>query len=229
MKIHAPDRTYTGQSRYGETVVNFEDGVADFEGDLPTAVRQYMVGAGYTFGSKKPEPAVTNTATPPDPRDLTLQQLGTPLRDAAVDPREGDFLPPTNAGKAGQEGNPHGPNVVAPGIHAVQGPGPIVPGPVGRFEEGEDGTRVVISDTDEQQQRETTAAERVFVAREDVGTVTADLGAQVGQPAPTAPEDEPAAELKGAALDEALEDAGLPKSGTADEKRQRLAEHRGQA
>lgn len=31
--------------------------------------------------------------------------------------------------------------------------------------------------------------------------------------------------LKGAALDAALEDAGLPKSGTADEKRARLAEH----
>lgn len=38
-------------------------------------------------------------------------------------------------------------------------------------------------------------------------------------PAPS-PED-----LKGAALDEALEAAGLPKSGTADEKRARLAEH----
>lgn len=32
-------------------------------------------------------------------------------------------------------------------------------------------------------------------------------------------------ELKGAALDQALEDAGLSKSGSADEKRARLAEH----
>lgn len=32
-------------------------------------------------------------------------------------------------------------------------------------------------------------------------------------------------ELKGEALDAALEDAGLPKSGSADEKRARLAEH----
>jgi hypothetical protein len=31
--------------------------------------------------------------------------------------------------------------------------------------------------------------------------------------------------LKGAALDVALEDAGLPKTGSADEKRARLAEH----
>lgn len=32
-------------------------------------------------------------------------------------------------------------------------------------------------------------------------------------------------ELKGAALDAALDAAGLPKTGTADEKRARLAEH----
>lgn len=32
-------------------------------------------------------------------------------------------------------------------------------------------------------------------------------------------------ELRGAALDAALRDAGLPTSGTADEKRQRLADH----
>lgn len=32
-------------------------------------------------------------------------------------------------------------------------------------------------------------------------------------------------DLKGAALDEALDSAGLPKSGTADEKRARYAEH----
>lgn len=40
-------------------------------------------------------------------------QVGTPLRDAAVDPRPGDFLPPTNAGEPGPEGNPHGPSVVS--------------------------------------------------------------------------------------------------------------------
>jgi hypothetical protein len=34
-----------------------------------------------------------------------------------------------------------------------------------------------------------------------------------------------AEELKGKALDEALESAGLSKSGTADEKRERLADH----
>ena len=41
--------------------------------------------------------------------------------------------------------------------------------------------------------------------------------------------EEAAAELRGAALDEALEQAGLPKTGTADEKRARLAERRANA
>jgi hypothetical protein len=36
-------------------------------------------------------------------------RLGTPIRDAAVDPRPGDYLAPVNAGKA----NPHGPAVVS--------------------------------------------------------------------------------------------------------------------
>ncbi len=66
----------------------------------------------------------------PDPREVGengdgVEVVGTRLRDAAVDPRPGDFLPPTNAGQA----NPHGPKVVAPGIHATP-PAPIVPGPV---------------------------------------------------------------------------------------------------
>ena len=39
----------------------------------------------------------------------------------------------------------------------------------------------------------------------------------------------PVEDLKGAELDEALETAGLTKSGTADEKRARLAEHRATA
>jgi len=43
-------------------------------------------------------------------------QIGAPLRDAAVDPQPGDYLPPVNAGLPGPDGDPHGPNVVAPGI-----------------------------------------------------------------------------------------------------------------
>jgi hypothetical protein len=44
------------------------------------------------------------------------------------------------------------------------------------------------------------------------------------EPEPILSEDEALA-LKGAALDEAIDKAGLPKSGTADEKRARLAEY----
>lgn len=40
-------------------------------------------------------------------------QIGTPLRDAAVDPQPGDHLAPVNAGFPGSDGNPHGPNVVS--------------------------------------------------------------------------------------------------------------------
>ena len=65
-----------------------------------------------------------------DPRNLTTVQHGTPLRDAAVDPLPTDYLPPLNAGKEGEEGNPHGPNVIAPEIHASQGTRPVRPGVV---------------------------------------------------------------------------------------------------
>ena len=61
-----------------------------------------------------------------DARDVAEPiNLGSPLRDAAVDPKPWDYLPPTNAGEA----DPHGPLVVAPGIHGV-GPKPIRGGEV---------------------------------------------------------------------------------------------------
>ncbi|WP_345535822.1 hypothetical protein [Phytohabitans rumicis] len=43
-------------------------------------------------------------------RALGSFRLGAPTRDAAVDPRPGDYGVPVNAGKA----NPHGPHVIAP-------------------------------------------------------------------------------------------------------------------
>lgn len=43
-----------------------------------------------------------------DPRTPTTR-IGTPIRDAATDPRPGDHLPPVNAGQA----DPHGPHVVS--------------------------------------------------------------------------------------------------------------------
>ena len=65
-----------------------------------------------------------------DPRDVTPLQVGTHLRDAAVNPLPTDFLPPTNAGLVGPDGNPHGPTVVSPEIHGAQGNRPVRPGPV---------------------------------------------------------------------------------------------------
>lgn len=55
-----------------------------------------------------------------DPRDVTRQMFGTPLRDGAVDPRPGDFLGPTNAGAEGNLGNPHDVHVVNPQIHGTE-------------------------------------------------------------------------------------------------------------
>lgn len=65
-----------------------------------------------------------------DPRTVTDEQVGTRLRDAAVDPRPDDFLPPTNAGEPGELGNPHGPSVVSPEVHATEGVHPVRPGAV---------------------------------------------------------------------------------------------------
>ncbi|MCZ7376542.1 hypothetical protein [Micromonospora sp. WMMC250] len=170
-RIEAPNKEYDG--RIGDVV--FKDGVAETN---DRAVIQYCQGAGYEVSGEVLNPLEASEV--PDPREVGEEVSGTRLRDAAVDPREGDFLPPTNAGQA----NPHGPEVVAPGIHAVAGPGPIVPGPVGRLEQTEDGGQVVITDTAEQQRRETTAAEQVFLERRSVPEVTAELGEAVGQPAP---------------------------------------------
>lgn len=165
-KIKAPNSEYSGT--IGD--VRFVDGEAETDNQ---AVINYCRTAGYEVdGSTDTEnpPATRPEALPPDPREHTDEVLGTRLRDAAVDPKPGDFLPPTNAGAEGELGNPHGPHVVAPGIHASE-TGPIVPGPVG--------------DPDTQQDRETRVAERVFVDNEDVPTVTQEAGEEVGQPAPT--------------------------------------------
>ena len=121
MKIQSPAEGYTATDQYGDVVLDFKDGVAEFDGDLPHSIRTYLLGAGYGIGSTKPsQPEVP---VPADPRDLEDGVVGTRLRDAAVDPRPEDFLAPLNAG----EGNPHGPEVVAPEIHA-SGPAGIVPG-----------------------------------------------------------------------------------------------------
>lgn len=118
--VHSPVPGYTGH------VINveFADGKASVERSDVQALAYFR---RHGYGIDGPAGAAQ---TSPDPRDVGqdgngVEVVGTRLRDAAVDPRPGDFLPPTNAGKA----NPHGPTVVAPGIHAVP-PAPIVPGPV---------------------------------------------------------------------------------------------------
>lgn len=75
---------------------------------------------------------------PLDPRNLETQLVGTPTRDGAVDPRPGDFLGPTNAGEDGEQGNPHGPHVISPGIHALQDVRPVRPGEVDADPEAQD-------------------------------------------------------------------------------------------
>lgn len=191
MKIHAPDTTYTGTDTYGAFSVSFEQGVATVaEEDLPAAVRTYMAGAGYGFDEAATLP---EQPAPVDPREATQVRVGTELRDAAVDPQPGDFLAPVNAGADGDKGNPHGPHVVSPEIHASAGL--VLPGPVG----------------DAQEARETEFATRIIAGSEDVTVVSIDMAT------------EDAEQLKGAALDDALKAAGLSTAGKADEKRVRLA------
>ena len=95
---------------------------------------------------------------PIDARDVAEPiNLGSPLRDAAVDPKPWDFLPPTNAGKA----DPHGPLVVAPGIHGV-GPKGIRPGDV------------LVHDVEAQAKAETALAQAVLVEGQDKPTAIAE-------------------------------------------------------
>jgi hypothetical protein len=102
---------------------------------------------------------------PADPRDLDKVTLGTRLRDAAVDPREGDWMVSTNAGEA----NPHGRRVVAPGIHAGSGTGPVRPGPVS-------------DDTDQQAAEETALTEAIYVDGQPVQDAVADVADSLPEP-----------------------------------------------
>lgn len=128
-KVEAPNKDYNGPGP-GDAV--FENGVAEVENE---AALNYYRSAGYKVSGKyESEPAEQKV---PDPRDVTHETVGTPLRDAAVDPDPSDFLAPVNAG----DGNPHGPKVVSPEIHA-SGPSGIRPG------------GVFVEDVDKQEKRE---------------------------------------------------------------------------
>jgi hypothetical protein len=86
-----------------------------------TVVLAYFRRHGYILDGETPA-----KGEQVDARDATGETVGTPLRDAAVDPRASDFLPPVNAGLA----DPHGPLVVSPELHGSQGVRPVLPGPV---------------------------------------------------------------------------------------------------
>lgn len=115
-KITAPVAGYTGTGPGGAV---FHDGVAYTDDEVAIA---YYRSAGYGVGGAVPKADDEERA---DAREVDSQVVGTRLRDASVDPQPEDFLAPVNAGKA----DPHGPLVVAPGIHAIETqvvrPGPV--------------------------------------------------------------------------------------------------------
>lgn len=114
-KVEAPNKDYNGPGPGGAV---FENGVAEVDDE---AALNYYRSAGYSVSGRVENPI--ESPEPPDPREVTEQVVGTRLRDAAVDPEPTDFLAPINAG----DGNPHGPKVVSPEIHA-SGPAGIRPG-----------------------------------------------------------------------------------------------------
>ena len=76
--------------------------------DLPGIVT-YCRGAGYGVEPVDQVPAVYHAAVDVLRAGGSVV-MGTRLRDAAVNPRQGDVSVPTNAGRA----DPHGPLVIAP-------------------------------------------------------------------------------------------------------------------
>jgi hypothetical protein len=107
--IEHPNPTYKGKHGTG---LAFVDGRA--ETDDPKLVR-YFQQAGFTVnGQQHNASPAGERVTVADPRNHPARLIGPPLRDAAVDPREGDNAP-AGAGK----GNPHdGAQVAANGAAA---------------------------------------------------------------------------------------------------------------
>jgi hypothetical protein len=165
VRITTPAPGYTGTGPGG---VEFRDGAADItftgpedERNFRASVLPWYAEHGYGIDGEPPAEAPADPTLAVDPRDGAGQvQVGSRLRDAAVDPQPGDFLTPTNAGAPGELGNPHGPNVVSPGIHGSRGPVPPLPGPVS-------------DDPAEQEAKETGAAHAVLVDGAPVGDVIA--------------------------------------------------------
>lgn len=201
MKITAPAAAnMAGEylNHYGPTALLFKDGVAEHDGDLPEGVRAYLAGAGYGIDGQDPEPvAVAEPLV--DSRDVGSELIGSPLRDAAVDPEPSDFLAPANAGEA----DPHGPQVVAPGIHA-EGERIVAAGPV-------------YTDPDAQEANEKRLAEKLLVDGEQVAAPVAaedflKQGGPLGLSDPASAEAGEAAAKAGQDFtDAAVEPAGEPR------------------
>lgn len=173
MRITAPNANYNGVGAGG---VSFVDGVAELDTGKPAhrAALAYFRGAGYGIEGDEPTQP-EGPPVQPDSREVGGEQtVGERLRDAAVDPRPSDFLPPTNAGDA----DPHGPLVVAPMVHASE-TGPIHPGDVH------------VDDPEQQQAQETALTTAVFVDGQDVTEATraaaGEHGGEARRPAQSAP------------------------------------------
>lgn len=124
IKITSPAKGLNLTTEIGPQTFKFVDGIAEVE-ELSDATRAWLKKRGYGIDG----PATQEKADqpePPDPRDVGTEKVGTPTRDGAVDPRDGDFLAPTNAG----DENPHGSKVVSPEVHASEGVKPVAPGDV---------------------------------------------------------------------------------------------------
>lgn len=67
MRITAPDKTFTGRTAYGAVEVDFVEGVAILDGDLPTSVEQYMTSHGYVI---ERDLGIPDTSDAPAPFDL---------------------------------------------------------------------------------------------------------------------------------------------------------------
>ncbi len=117
-RVKAPNATYEGTGPGG---ARFSRGVATVRDEAALA---YYRAAGYIVDGEQ-DTELPGQPEPLDPRTVDVEQLGTRLRDGAVDPRPEDFLGPINAG----DENPHGSQVINPEIHA-SGPAGIRPGPV---------------------------------------------------------------------------------------------------
>ncbi|MFJ6074653.1 hypothetical protein ACIQFU_28135 [Streptomyces sp. NPDC093065] len=104
--LHSPVEGFTGDGPAG---LRFRNGKATTD---DPALIAYARRRGYGVDTSAPPPP--EPVEPVDPREVEVEQVGTALRDAAVDPRPSDTGAPSGAGEV----NPHGPESVAPGIAA---------------------------------------------------------------------------------------------------------------